>query len=863
MAIHAVKDGRFVEVNQACASFGGFKREDLIGHTMSEFSLLEDPEQVEKVARKLREEGKIHNMESQVRTRDGEVRTVLFSADPVSINGEECLLGVSVDITEREKEAGALRQSEEKYRMLVENSLQGLAIYQGDSLVFCNSRFAEMLGSSIGELQSLSLEELLQRTFPEMHREVLQRYRAQWAGQQAASHHECRGMRADGVPIWLEEYARRIQYHGTPALQAVYMDITDRKNAENALRESEERFRLIAETIDEIFYIYDAEKQVTTYLSPAYDRIWGYPRECVMGNPDFFMEPVHPDDRGHVLAEAARLRSGQPISHEYRIIRPDGSMRHIWERAFPVAGENGKARLVIGVGQDVTARHEAAEALKETKEYLHQIINRIGDPIFVKDCHHRVMLVNDALCGFSGKSRADLIGTATNASEPFWMQEESVLETGKEILTEDTLQDAKGTKRTFLTKKTLLTDKNGKRQIVGVLRDITEYKRLENQFLQSQKMEAIGVLAGGVAHDFNNLLNVINGYTELILSGLEDEAPLRKDLEEVWTAGQRAAALTSQLLAFGRKQILQPETIDLNQVISGMGSMLNRMIGEDIDFIFKPQAPEAWIHADPAKLQQVLMNLVVNARDAMPDGGKLTIETAGIEFEEGLIREHPVDRSGPHIMLAVSDSGVGMDAETQAHLFEPFFTTKSKGKGTGLGMSTVYGIVRQSGGFIWVYSEPGKGTTIKIYFPRAAAKDEPAPAEAKVGYEAQGSETILVAEDEIAVRGLATRILRHCGYSVLEASDGVEALRISREYPEAIHLVVSDVVMPGLGGKGLVAQLKDARPGIRALFISGYTDNVISHHGILDSNIDFLQKPFTIEGLIRKVREVLDSEIQL
>jgi two-component system, cell cycle sensor histidine kinase and response regulator CckA len=392
-----------------------------------------------------------------------------------------------------------------------------------------------------------------------------------------------------------------------------------------------------------------------------------------------------------------------------------------------------------------------------------------------------------------------------------------------------------------------------------VLRDITERKHLEAQFLQARKMEAIGVLAGGVAHDFNNLLNVIIGYCELVLDNLTEDDPNRNDIIQVSQAGQRAKSLTSQLLAFSRKQILQPAILDLNDSIASMGPMLSRLIPESIDFVITTQPGLGLIYADPGQMQQILMNFVINARDAMPQGGKLTIETENVNHDEEYALSHPAVKVGSYVMLAISDNGVGMDETTQAHLFEPFFTTKERGRGTGLGLSTVYGIVKQSNGFIWVYSEPGKGTTFKIYFPQAEGEIAKVTEETKSEPGLRGFETVLVAEDEASVRTLTCRILRERGYTILVASNGKEALDIAQKYSGEIHLALTDVVMPEMGGKELVSKLASIRPGIKALYASGYTDNAIVHHGVLDSDVAFLQKPFTVESLARKVREVIDA----
>jgi CheY-like chemotaxis protein len=372
-------------------------------------------------------------------------------------------------------------------------------------------------------------------------------------------------------------------------------------------------------------------------------------------------------------------------------------------------------------------------------------------------------------------------------------------------------------------------------------------------------MEAIGRLAGGIAHDFNNLLTAINGYSDLLLSDLAPDDPKRRDLEHIKEAGSRAASLTSQLLAFSRKQILQPRILDLNDAITEASKILRRLIGEDIDLIAVTKPGLGLIKADPGQIQQILMNLAVNARDAMPHGGKLTIETANVDLDEHYVHLHPIVPPGRYVMLAVSDTGIGMDDKTKAHLFEPFFTTKELGKGTGLGLSTIYGIVKQSNGFIWVYSEPGRGATFKVYLPREEGESGAFEQHEKEELGLQGVETILVVEDDTSVRSLVIRALCKRGYTVLEASTGKEALRTAQEFEGKIHLLLTDVVMPEMSGKALAAQIETARPGIKVLFVSGYTNNAIVHHGVLDSNVAFLQKPFTTDVLARKVREVIDS----
>ena len=387
-----------------------------------------------------------------------------------------------------------------------------------------------------------------------------------------------------------------------------------------------------------------------------------------------------------------------------------------------------------------------------------------------------------------------------------------------------------------------------------------ERSRLEQQFRQAQKMEAVGRLAGGVAHDFNNLLTVITGYAELLLAGGDLEASQRTALQEIQRAAERGGALTHQLLAFSRGRPFTPRTVQLNTLIVHMEKMLSRLIGEDVELITVAAAEPANVRTDPGQLEQVVMNVVVNARDAMPGGGKLIIETANAQVDQTYAGPNVDLKPGSYVVLAISDTGMGMDPETVTHLFEPFFTTKAPGKGTGLGLATAYGIVKQSGGAISVYSEPGRGTTVKIYLPSAEAKLAAEAAEQEPAAALRGSETILVLEDEARVRKLVCEVLAGRGYHVLEAVRGEEAIRMAKEHKGRIHLLLADVVMPEMSGPQALEQIRTRHPNMKVLFMSGYTDEAMVHHGILDSGVPFLQKPFLPETLARKVREVLGSQ---
>jgi PAS domain S-box-containing protein len=538
--------------------------------------------------------------------------------------------------------------------------------------------------------------------------------------------------------------------------------------------------------------------------------------------------------------------------------------------------------LLIGVtdrlGQNGDLNHSVdlsvpalPAGVSQNEERYRDYFENAKDAIYVHDLNGRYTMVNKAGEALIGYTREEILEMRISDVVPCDYLEQLHDRLKKKI---DDLSPTiyeveairKDGSRVPLEVTSRLIYENGVPVAVqGSARDITERKRAEEalrasqlQLQQSQKLEAIGQLAGGVAHDFNNMLTAIIGYTDLSLrrGGLENY--VLRNLEETKKAAERAASLVLQLLAFSRKQILEPKVLDLNDVVSDMHKMLTRLIGENIIFATKPEPDLGRVKADPSQIEQIIVNLVVNARDAMPRGGKITIETANVTVDAQAAFKHVSVKPGQYVMLAVSDTGNGMDRETQGRIFEPFFTTKEVGRGTGLGLSTVYGIVKQSGGNIWVYSEPGVGTVFKVYLPRtddAAITIEDLPKETLAP---RGSETVLLVEDEEVVRGLVKRILMQAGYNVLEANGGMEAIRLCCEHTGAIHLLLTDVVMPEVSGKEVAECLTDLRPTIRILYMSGYTDEAIVQHGVLDANVEFIQKPFTWVGLTRKIRHVLD-----
>ena len=756
-----------------------------------------------------------------------------------------------------------VQESEERYRLLFETNPLPSWVFDRETLqiLAVNDAAVEHYGYSREEFLRLTVRELRP---PEDIPMIEQRVRESPTGPHSAG--TWRHRTRDGTVILVEVSAHGLTYAGRLAELVVVHDVTEQRHAIEAIREREERFQQLAENIREVFFVVDAQFRETLYISPAYEEIWGRSRQSLYDNPQSFVEPVPIGDRERLFRNIAQAQAGAaPEDVEFRVVRPDGTTRWVLARTVPVRNEQGGVYRIAGVVSDITERKRADEALRVSEGRARALFDTVHLIVLGLDAYGTVDYVNPFFLQLTGYTREETIGQPwIERFLPEGQQNHmpgvflELVEQGFHAHHQNSIVTKSGEERMIAWNNTVLRDAQGRPTgTLSIGEDITEKHRLEEQFRQAQKMEAVGRLAGGVAHDFNNLLTVITSYSALLLEDLGPADPRREDLNEILRAATGAAGLTRQLLAFSRQQVLEPRVLDLNEVVGAAGKMLKRLIGEDVELATVLAPDLGWVKADPGQIEQVIMNLAVNARDAMPDGGKLTIETSNAELNDTYPRQHPPVSPGEFVLLSVSDTGIGMNEQTRARLFEPFFTTKEKGRGTGLGLATVYGIVKQSAGFIWVYTELGHGTTFKIYLPRV--HEDPVASRPAGSTEVRGSETIVVAEDAEGVRAVVQNVLRRNGYTVLPAPDGQTALDLVATHPEPIHLLITDVIMPGMSGRQLADRLRELRPEMKVLFVSGYTDDAIIRHGMLEPGIAFLQKPFTPESLTRKVREVLDQ----
>ena len=760
---------------------------------------------------------------------------------------------------QRNQAEDALRASENRLRAIIETEPECV------KLVACDGTLLDMNPAGLAMIEAESLTPLIGKSiYPLVCPEYRETFRtfteSVCQGHRGRIEFEITGLK--GTRRWMETYAVPLpsDSDAPPMLLGVTRDITERKRAEEALRQSEASFRLLFQHNPMPTWVFDLETLRFLQVNDAAVAHYGYSREEFLQMRITDIRP--PEDVPRLLETAKKNRLGQLSPSQWRHRYKDGrivNVEIIWHRL-----EFDGREIALVVAQDVTERQRAEEALRRSEANYRSLVQGAPYGIYRAGADGKLLDVNPALVDMLGySSEAELI--AVNLDTDVYRdpgERMRILRQHPERLAgvEVAWKRRDATPITVRLSGRLVRDPKGSTDYYEMIAEnVTEQRALEHQLRQAQKMEAVGRLAGGVAHDFNNLLMVIKGHTELLLEGRREEDWLYRKAEQIHKAADRAAGLTRQLLAFSRMQVLQPRVIDLNAVVTEMGKMLPRLIGEDIQLSIVTNPKLGRVKADPGQMEQVILNLVVNARDAMPHGGRIVIETANCELDEAYARRHPPMQPGRFVMLAVSDTGTGMDVETQTHIFEPFFTTKEKGKGTGLGLATVYGVVKQTGGFIWLYSEPGQGTTFKIYLPRVEDAVESARSEKASAESPQGSETILLVEDEQDVREVAREFLTLGGYAVLEAKDGAEAIETAQRHPGPIHLLVTDMVMPGISGRKLAARLATLRPQMKVVYMSGYTEYATVRQGDLDQNAALLTKPFTRSTLARTVREVLQG----
>jgi PAS domain S-box-containing protein len=859
-AIFIAQDGVLKLINPKVLEITGYDRDTLRRLPFPELIHPEDRALVvERHQRRIGGESPPAVYSFRIVDRRGKTRWVEINTVRVDWEGRPATLNFLSDISERVEADRALRESEERARLIFDTVPDSITITR-----LSDGRYLQV-NDYFCQLTGYSREETIGRTVADLNVFVRPRDREDFIREMRekgeVKDQEIQYRKKDGTLFTTLLSARPIHYGGEDSLVAVVTDITKRKMIEDALRQSEAQHRKLVEAMREGFGVVD-ERNMITYINKRFADLLGYRPEEMIGRPvaDF----VDPEYWNRLREQGERRRRGEAAPYEIAWRRRDGQGIHTLMSPEPVFDEQGGFKGSSAVITDISERKQMEEALKKSEERYR---------LLVENANEAILVIQGGLIRFVNPKAVAIMrwGNQELTPKPFLdfvhpEDRETVLRRYQERLTGQPLPSIYSFRLLDQEGNTIWVEINavqvnweGEPAALVFLTDITEKKQLELQFLQAQKMEAIGRLAGGVAHDFNNLLTSILGHADLMLLALRPGDPLVSDIREIKKAADRATDLTRQLLAFSRKQILQPKVLNLNQVIGDMKKMLRRMIGEDIELETNLAPDLGQVLVDPGQIDQVIMNLVINARDALPQGGKLAVTTqnAAITADEG--RRYVGSKPGAYVLLVVQDDGLGMSAEVQSHIFEPFFTTKELGKGTGLGLSTVYGIVKQSNGYIWVESEPGRGTTFKIYLPRIEGRAASAIRPEKAPHSYQGTETILLVEDNDLVRQLAHSVLEQFGYRVLEARNGAEAHRLSRGYEGKIDLLLTDVVMPGMSGQALAERIREGRPTTEILFMSGYSEEVTLEQGSLAGGRRFLQKPFSPAELGQRVRELLDK----
>lgn len=900
------REGKPTFVNRAAARMLGYEPEEILGrngHSLWHHSRADGSPYPEKdcpIYAVLRDGATRRGLDDVFWRKDGTHFPTEFISTAIR-DGDE-IVGTVVtfrDITARQRAQKAQRQAEERFRSIFENAVEG--IYQSTPdgrFVSVNPAMARMFGYESPEEMIETIRDISAQVYVDSERREEFKRKMEESG--VVESFECQVRRKDGKKIWVSENSRAVRnvigricyYEGT------LEDITTRKrdeaerqvtyeiiHAANVTDNLSELLHRIHHSLKRVLY---AENCFVAWHDPA-TGMFSFPfwvdqfdeapaplkigRSCttyVFHKGEGMLIPQSVFDELAVKGEVELVGTPSPSWLGVPLRTPSATIGVLVVQHYE--DENAYTQrdleFLSSVGGQIALaieRKRAESALRESEARQRLLIEQLPAVLWTVDKELRLTSSVGAGLIRLGLKPHEVVGKSLQ--EFFQTDDRNFMPIAAHR------RALAGESMTFHTEwgggsytchaEPLRAAEGEILGVIGMALDITDRKQLEAQLRQAQKMEAVGRLAGGIAHDFNNLLMVIQGYTELLLDRLGSVHPLRRNAEQIHDASQRAASLTRQLLAFSRKQMLAPQILNICSVVSDMEKILRRLIGEDIELAIA-NSQDIWtVKADRSQVEQVILNLAVNSRDAMPNGGKLTIETRNVEIDGTYARKYPVVEPGEYVMMAVSDTGCGMDVETQAHIFEPFFTTKEKGKGTGLGLATVYGIVKQSGGYIWVYSELGKGTTFKVYLPHVQASAEAMPSKMEPKMPQHGTETILLVEDEKGVRELAREYLEQAGYKVLEAENAQQALQISEKHQGSIDLLFTDVVMAGMSGRQLAEEMQKTRPDIRVLYMSGYTDEAIVNHGLLGREVSLLQKPFTLNSLALKVRETLEAaEVQ-
>jgi two-component system, cell cycle sensor histidine kinase and response regulator CckA len=851
MWVYDLKTLAFLAVNQAAIHHYGYSRDEFLHMTIRDIRPADDiPELSKNVAQAVG--GFEKSGVWRHRKKEGSTIYVEVDSNDFEWDGRQARLVSATDITNRRRAEVALRESESQ--LAAAQAIAHVGDWSWDLVNDVITWSAEMY--RIYGVSPQKFDATLASVSKLIHPEDTQRREKSISDMLAGKPFEpyaYRIIRPDGTERTVEVLAAvpELDSMGNAIrLSGVVLDITDRMRAEEKLSQ----LASIVESTNDAVIGKSLDGTITSWNKGA-ERIYGYSASEAIGKPIHILAPPENEDEIPDILE--KLRRGASIQHYETVrVRKDGQRIDVSVTISLVKDSNGKIVAASTIARDITDRKRAEERFKKAFNACPEpmTISTLADGLYID--------VNASFLNIIGSRREEIIGR-TAADLKFWDTPGDRSRVIQMLETQGSVRDMEirfrtksGEQRSGLLSGEII-EVAGQRCLLAVTKDITDRKTLENQLRQAQKMEAVGQLSGGIAHDFNNLLGVILGYSEDLEEHLSGDAALHKKAAQIRKAGQRAAALTRQLLAFSRQQVLNPRALNLNEVVVDIEAMLQRLIGEDVDLKTALEPELGHAKADQGQIEQVIVNLAVNARDAMPEGGKLTIETANVDLDEFYARLHPTLIAGPYVLLAVTDTGTGIDRETQTRIFEPFFTTKELGKGTGLGLATVYGVVRQSGGHIWVYSEMGRGTTFKIYLPRvgAAARVE-VKSRDRIKL-TRGTGTILLVEDDEAMRTLTREVLEGSGYEVFEAESAAKALDMVREYQGTIHLLLTDVVMPGISGPELAASLAHSRQGISVIYMSGYTGHATVRRGLLESGIDILQKPFTRDTLLRRVHGVL------